>query len=99
VDALDGELVVAVSFVEAIGVSLGVAISAGLDNAVLTGDGEVSRVSMGVDGSIVTSLSGCGLFNDGMFDAGGASASTDMLGVYVATRQTIEGSVHKLGVV
>jgi hypothetical protein len=58
VAVLEGEVHVLPEFVDATGVSFGVAMSAGVDNAELCGDVESSLMSIGVDGSFVASLSG-----------------------------------------
>lgn len=54
----EGEVQVLPAFADAAGVSLGVAMSAGVDNVELWGEGESPLISIGVDGSSVASLSG-----------------------------------------
>jgi hypothetical protein len=74
---LDGELDVLVGFVEAIGVSMGVSMSAGVDSIELAGD---ICLSIGVDGGMDSSSSGgCGRFSKGTVDVGDVSAWAGIL--------------------
>lgn len=87
VGGLEGEFDVLVGLVEGIGVALGVSISIGAESVELAGD--VCLSAGGVDGCTGSSLSaGCGRLSDGIGDASGASASTDILMVREATEQT-----------
>jgi hypothetical protein len=87
VGGLVGELDVLVRLVESISVALGVSNSIGVESVELVGD--VCLSAGGVDGCMASSPSaGCGRLSDGIGDAGGASASTDILMVQEATEQT-----------
>jgi hypothetical protein len=85
-NALVGELDLLVRLVEAIGMSLGVAMSARVDSVELDGD---DCSVFGVDGCAVSSSSGYSRLDDSIANAGNVSASMDILKLQTTTKQTI----------